>query len=202
MNMTLALVTLLLIIGGLAVGQTAVDSKETGFAGHDVLLPCPCSDEHNKLLWQKDEIVVNIYPQDEIDKDSIDQSYKDRTWLFQNKEKRNCSLLLLDLSVTDSGVYTCYPLVSVGEGIWTKKLFSVNLTVSDHNKTEHSEQARDQNGTKPDTNVSVGVLILIVMLILAVGLLLTLLIRRRHLKNTNTTSDSPSDPMIVCRQLA
>ncbi|XP_051565404.1 uncharacterized protein si:dkey-192g7.3 [Myxocyprinus asiaticus] len=192
---TLALLTLLLIIDGLALGQATVDSIETRFVGQDVHLPCPCSDEHTKLVWQNDDRVVSLYSQKESDKDYIDQSYRDRAQLFQNKEKRNCTLQLLNLSVTDAGLYICYALVSVGKGSSKmEQLSRVNLTVSDYKKTKNLEH--DQTAER-DTAFSVGVPILIVVLILAVGLLLTLLIRRRHLKNMHTTTYSPSDSMIV-----
>ncbi|XP_051997928.1 uncharacterized protein si:dkey-192g7.3 [Xyrauchen texanus] len=196
---TFAVLTLLLIIDGLALGQTTVDSIATGFVGQDVLFPCPCSDVHTKLVWQNDNRVVNLYSQNESDKDNIDQSYRDRSQLFQNKEMRNCSLQLLNLSVNDSGLYICYAVVSVGKvSSKLEQLSRVNLTVSDYKKT--ISQEHDQTAERA-TAFSVGVPILIIVLILAVGLLLTQLIRRRHLNNMHTTTYSPTDSMIVRREL-
>lgn len=132
------------------------------------------------LIWQKDQIIVNVHPHD---KSIINDSYVDRTQLFLNKEKRNCSLLLRNVSSTDAGLYTSYALVSVGDNVWSKRSLEVNLTVSE---MKNSPETKGQTGGSSVTAVSISVPILVVALILAASLLLTLLIRRRHRPNTDT----------------
>ncbi|XP_077071609.1 uncharacterized protein LOC143723305 isoform X2 [Siphateles boraxobius] len=179
--MILALLTLLLITSG-----SAVESDATGIVGQTVILPCGCSNE-SKLVWQKDERVVNGYP---LERKSIDQAYIDRTELFREKEKTNCSLMILNISSADAGVYTCHALLSVSDKIWSRKSLEVNLTVTEK---ENSDQ-QTISGDQTDNTVSISVPILVV-LILAVAVLLTLLIKRRH--RTNTDIDLPTQqPMI------
>ncbi|XP_026073529.1 uncharacterized protein LOC113053078 [Carassius auratus] len=122
--MTLALLTLLLIMNGSAVGQM-MKSKEKGFVGQDVLLPCNCSNDLDELIWKKDQRVVNVHPHN---KSIIDESYINRTQLFLNKQKRNCSLLLLNFSSADAGLYTCHALVSIGDKVWSRQSSEVYLT--------------------------------------------------------------------------
>uniref|UniRef100_A0A673JT49 Si:dkey-192g7.3 n=1 Tax=Sinocyclocheilus rhinocerous TaxID=307959 RepID=A0A673JT49_9TELE len=113
-----------IVVDGSAVAQT-VKSAKTGFTGQDVLLSCNCSNDPKELIWVKGQRVVNVHPHD---KSIIDDSYVDRTQLFLNKEKRNCSLLLLNIFSADAGLYTCHALVSVGDNVWSKRSSEVNLT--------------------------------------------------------------------------
>lgn len=185
---TLALLTLLLIMNGSAVGQM-LKSNVTGFVGQDVLLPCNCSNDPKELVWQTDLRVVNFHSH-EISK--IDDAYVDRTQLFLNKEKRNCSLLLIKVSSEDAGLYTCYALFRVGDA-WSSKTSKVYLTVSEMNI---DPETKGLTGDSSVTAVSVSVPILAIVLILAASLLLTLLIRRRHRTNTDTDLQVES-PMLV-----
>lgn len=183
---TFALLTLLLIMSGSAVGQT-LKSNVSGFVGKDVLLSINCSNDPKELVWQKGDRVVNVHPQD---KSIIDDSYVDRTQLFINQENRNCSLLLRNISETDAGLYTCHALVSVDNSVWSSKSTVVNLTVSVM-ESDPEKHTKDYSVTA----VSVSVPILVVMLILAVSLLLTILIKRHHRRNTDTISPAEK-PML------
>ncbi|XP_056088898.1 uncharacterized protein si:dkey-192g7.3 [Rhinichthys klamathensis goyatoka] len=179
--MILALLTLLLITNG-----SAVETSATGIVGQTVILPCGCTNV-SKLVWQKGETVVNGYPQE---RKSIDQAHIDRTELFLEKEKTNCSLMILNITSADAGVYTCHALFSVSDRIWSRKELEVNLTVSEK---EDGGQLTF-SGDKTDNTVSISVPI-VVVLIFAVAVLLTLLIKRRH--RTNTDTDLPAQqPMI------
>ncbi|XP_059418229.1 uncharacterized protein LOC132153071 isoform X2 [Carassius carassius] len=183
---TLALLTLLLIMNGFAVGQ--IKSNVTGFVGQNVLLPCNCSNDPEALIWQRDQRIVNVHPYEKI----IDDAYVDRTQLFLNKEKRNCSLLLINVSSEDTGLYTSHALVRVGD-TWSRTTSKVYLTVSEMNiGPEPERHSRDSSVTA----VSVSVPILVIVLILAASLLLTLLIRRRHRTNKDTDLQVES-PMLV-----
>ncbi|KTG37838.1 hypothetical protein cypCar_00017493 [Cyprinus carpio] len=181
----LALLTLLLITSGSAVGQM-LKSNVTGYVGKDVLLSFNCSKDPKELIWQKGERLVNVHSQDKI---TIDDSYVDRTQLFINMEKRNCSLLLRNISTADAGLYTCYAIDTVDNKVWTKESTEVNLTVEIN--PEKSVQTEEES----DTAVPVSVPIAVVLLILAVILLLILLIRRQH--RTRTDTDLPAEkPML------
>ncbi|KAK2904848.1 hypothetical protein Q8A67_006647 [Cirrhinus molitorella] len=174
----LTLLTLLLITSSSAVGKT-ITSNQTGFVGKDVLLSCNCSDEYNELVWQKGMTVLNTYPQDES---AIDVSYKNRTQLFLNNEKRNCSLLIHNITKEDEGLYTCHALASVNT-VYSRKQSDIFLTVSEKVDVSLQPYTDSVSAVSP---VSIGVPILVVVLILAVSLLLTLLIRRRHPTITDT----------------
>lgn len=100
-----------------------VETKVHGFVGHDVLLPCNCSNEP-RLVWQKDERVVSVYPKDS----PIDQDYMDRTENFLRTEKTNCSLKILNISFADEGVYTCYCIYSLSGTARSTESLKVNLT--------------------------------------------------------------------------
>ncbi|XP_073702454.1 uncharacterized protein [Garra rufa] len=186
---TLTFLTLLLITSSSVVGKT-MTSNQTGFVGQDVLLSCNCSNEPNDLSWQKGMTIVNVHLED---KSLIDVSYKDRTQIFLNNEKTNCSLLIRNISKKDEGLYTCHALTSVHEGgrkFWSRKSSDVFLTVD-----EKTPETDGQTGEESVTAVSVSVPILVVALILAVSLLLTFMIRRRH--RTNTDTDIPAEePML------
>lgn len=185
---TFTLLTLLLITSGSAVGQT-LKSNVTGFVGQNVLLSFNCSNDPEELIWQKGDRVVNAHSQDKI---IIDESYVNRTQLFINKEKRNCSLLLLNISERDAGIYTCHALAGVDNNVWSRKSTEVNLTVSE---MVSNSDVGSHTGDHSVTAVSVSVPILVGILILAVGLLLTRLIKRHHRRNTDT--DLPAEkPML------
>lgn len=70
------------------------------------MLPCPCSEDTNQLVWQiGEEIVVNHccgfnHP--------LHETYSNRTEVFLLKMKGNCSLLLHDVSFDDKKTFTCY----------------------------------------------------------------------------------------------
>ncbi|XP_043105521.1 uncharacterized protein si:dkey-192g7.3 [Puntigrus tetrazona] len=175
---TLAFLTLLLLItSGSAVEQT-LRSHVTGYVGQDVLLSFNCSNDPNELSWQKGSRVVNAHSKDPI---NIDHSYVNRTHLFINKENRNCSLLLHNLSTADAGLYSSYAIVSLGDNVWSSMLSEVNLTVSE--MEGNSDQVSE---TKDNSATAVSVPILVVMLILAVSLLLTILVKRYHRRNMET----------------
>lgn len=106
------------------VGGSVIEQK-SGFIGEDVLLPCNCSEDLKQLAWQRDLRMVTVYPED---KSNIDPSYMGRTQLFLKNEKKNCSLLLLNFSMEDEGVYTCFRIISVATGVSTMSPFKVNLT--------------------------------------------------------------------------
>ncbi len=106
------------------MGQTS-KSNVTGHVGNGVLLTFNCSNDPKELVWQKGDIVVNVHP---LDNSIINATYVNRTQLFLNKEKRNCSLLLLDISTKDAGLYTCHTLFHVDNGVWSKESIEVYLT--------------------------------------------------------------------------
>lgn len=108
-----------------------METNATGIVGQTVILPCGCSSV-TKLVWQKGERVVNDYPQE---RESIDQAYIDRTGLFLEKEKTDCSLMILNISSSDAGVYTCHALLHVSDNIWSRNSLEVNLT-GELSKTE------------------------------------------------------------------
>lgn len=78
----------------------------TAFVGQDVMLPCPCSEDANKLVWQiGEEKVVNhccneTHP--------IHEFYEKRSEVFLSTTKGNCSLLLRDVSLEDTKTFTCF----------------------------------------------------------------------------------------------
>lgn len=75
-------------------------------AGQDVMLPCPCSEDTNKLVWQiGEEIVVNHCCKM---KDPVHESYVNRTQVFLSRTKGNCSLLLYGVVMKDEKTFTCY----------------------------------------------------------------------------------------------
>ncbi len=99
-------------------------SSVTGFVGKDVLLSLNCTDNPKELVWQKGDIVVNVHPQDK----SIIDDYGNRTQLFINQEKGNCSLLLRNISTEDAGLYTCHVLDRINNNFWSRKSSKVYLT--------------------------------------------------------------------------
>lgn len=172
--MILILLTLLLFTSG------SVVELKSGFIGEDVLLPCICSNDPDELIWQNGNVIVNGYSKDEI---IIDAFYKDRTQLFLNNEKGNCSLLLLNITLKDEGVYTCHLIVSVSPRVSKTTKLKVNLTVSEKASTHdyRNEPSREESATA----VSISVPILVVAGLLAI-VLLVLLLRRRHRRNNDT----------------
>uniref|UniRef100_A0A3B4EKW6 Ig-like domain-containing protein n=1 Tax=Pygocentrus nattereri TaxID=42514 RepID=A0A3B4EKW6_PYGNA len=74
----------------------------TRSSGESVLLPCPCPRNENKInpqkiTWTKDQTAVS----------NDTESYRGRVWMFDQKNSRNFSLLISDLTEEDSGQYTC-----------------------------------------------------------------------------------------------
>lgn len=111
------------------MGQSSgVQYAKEASVGDSVLLPCACSGMYTTLVWQIGERVVSFYPPNANKKSSIDESYINRTQLFLHTEKSNCSLLLHEVSLVDSGVYTCYGLTSVKKGLSSSESLQVNLT--------------------------------------------------------------------------
>ncbi|TRZ03508.1 hypothetical protein DNTS_007031 [Danionella cerebrum] len=159
-KMILTGLTLLLITNASVLGQIK------GYAGQNVLLPCNCSG-YDRLAWQKDDKLLSSYPEE---KNIIAAEYIGRTQLFLNNEKTNCSLLLLNISHTDSGLYQCYVIVDVQTGVGRATPHEVNLAVLSSAIGE------------PET-VPIPRIVVVVVVILAVVVLLTLLGRRWHRKN-------------------
>ncbi|XP_067301188.1 sodium channel subunit beta-2 [Pseudorasbora parva] len=184
--MILAFLTLMLITNGSAEGE--IVGHVTGYVGQDVLLPCGCSND-SKVAWQKGLRVVNAYLQDSST--NIDQAYVDRTELFLEKEKSNCSIMIRNISSVDAGVYTCYPIVEVQGRVWSKKSLEFNLTVSENEVS--SPQPFEAKSTDA---VTIGVPILVVLIVvLGVAVLLTSFLRNKRRHRTNT--DLPAlQPMI------
>lgn len=113
------------------VDGSAVETNATGIVGQNVILPCGCSSV-SSLVWQRGDTVVNGYPQE---REYIDQAYIDRTELFLEKDKTDCSLMILNISSADAGVYTCHALFHVSDDIWSRNALEVNLT-GELSKTE------------------------------------------------------------------
>ncbi|XP_056320984.1 uncharacterized protein si:dkey-192g7.3 [Danio aesculapii] len=177
-KMILILLTLLPFTSGSAIEEM------TGYIQEDILLPCNCSGDLKDLVWQRELRVVNVYPED---KSNIDPSYLGRTELFLKNQKKNCSLLLLNISVEDTGVYTCYRIISVDTGVSTMSQFQVNLTVSEKPfGLGHQIKPADESSTA----VSISVPILVMAALLA-AVLLVLLFRRRHRRNNDTYVPAP-----------
>ncbi|ROL41981.1 Obscurin [Anabarilius grahami] len=168
--------------------EEMVETNVLGFVGHSVLLPCGCSNVP-RLVWQKGERVVSVYPEDKSS--PIDQDYMDRTEIFLRTEKTNCSLKILNISSADEGVYTCYSIFSLIGNARSTESLKVNLTVSEIVPIPSRDSLTED---KSVTAVTISVPILAVLL-LAVAVILTLLIRRRH--RTNMDPDLPAQqPMI------
>lgn len=172
--MILILLTLLPFTSGSVIEQ------KSGFIGEDVLLPCNCSEDLKQLAWQRDLRMVTVYPED---KSNIDPSYMGRTQLFLKNEKKNCSLLLLNFSMEDEGVYTCFRIISVATGVSTMSPFKVNLTAVF--EKENKKDIQIGNNNESDKAVSISVPILVVAAIPA-AVLLVLLLRKRHRRNIDT----------------
>lgn len=76
------------------------------FVGQTVMLPCPCSEDTNKLVWQiGEEIVVNHCCEEKY---PPHKSYVNRTQIFLSSTKGNCSLRLHVVSKDDKKMFTCY----------------------------------------------------------------------------------------------
>ncbi|KAA0715593.1 hypothetical protein E1301_Tti008432 [Triplophysa tibetana] len=190
----------LLVSWGLAAGEsTGVEYTEKASVRDDVVLPCACSGNTTSLVWQIGERVVSFYPQNENDKSPIDEHYINRTQLFLHKEKSNCSLLLHNVSLVDSGVYTCIVLTNVKRGITSHRPLQVNLTVN-----EHETEPQGESHQHPDISVHIGIPILAVVIILAAGLLLTsrVLRRRKQRQGVRLVSEAPSGAVALGKNTA
>ncbi|GAA6077053.1 uncharacterized protein si:dkey-192g7.3, partial [Tachysurus ichikawai] len=125
--------------------------------GQSVTLPCPCSEDTNKLVWQiGEEIVVNHCCTDD---DPLHESYVYRTQLFLLNTKGNCSLLLRNASLNDQKRFTCY--VFEGKDNLQNK-YEVELNVNE-----------------PHTGFKVGVPLSLILVLLTV-LIVALFIRRQR----------------------
>ncbi|XP_060785752.1 uncharacterized protein si:dkey-192g7.3 isoform X2 [Neoarius graeffei] len=140
--------------------------------GQDVMLPCPCSEDTKKLIWQiGEEIVVNHCCQM---KDPVNKSYVNRTKVFLSFTKGNCSLLLHHAIMTDMQTFTCYILDGEKNLQWHK----VELKFKDVNQTEpYPLTSLPTQGSY--TGFSVGVP-LSLMLVLLGGLIVALVLMRKH----------------------
>ncbi|XP_065108029.1 uncharacterized protein [Paramisgurnus dabryanus] len=188
-NMRLMLV--LLIIEGLAVGQST-DGQSTKSVGENVLLPCLCPSKPDSLVWQIGKRVVSVHSQNKDDINSIDKMFINRTQLFLHMDKKNCSMLLLNVSLEDAGVYTCHALDDVQDTTSSRNSLDVNLTVFENKSPKENPQTGEQNTTLSSVHIAIPVLILIVML--AAGLILFLLLRR-HRQNQQNIIYMPAEPM-------
>ncbi|MCJ8732508.1 hypothetical protein PDJAM_G00212100 [Pangasius djambal] len=129
--------------------------------GQNVILPCPCSEDTNKLVWQiGEEIVVNHCCEAE---DPPHESYVNRTQVFLSFTKGNCSLLLRDVSLNDVRTFTCY-IFNGEESL--EHMHEVGLKVEENDRESH-------------TGFSVGVPLSLILVILA-GLIVALLIRKHR----------------------
>ncbi|XP_027020458.1 uncharacterized protein si:dkey-192g7.3 [Tachysurus fulvidraco] len=143
--------------------------------GQSVILPCPCSEDTNKLVWQiGEEIVVNHCCTDD---DPLHKSYVYRTQLFLLNTKGNCSLFLRNASRNDEKIFTCY----VFEGKDTlQHSYEVELNVMDADLTPKPAIIYSGPSTsEPHTGFKVGVPLSVILVILTV-LIVALLIRRQR----------------------
>ncbi|KAK2850120.1 hypothetical protein Q7C36_008903 [Tachysurus vachellii] len=143
--------------------------------GQSVTLPCPCSEDTNKLVWQiGEEIVVNHCCTDDH---PLHESYVYRTQLFLFNTKGNCSLLLRNVSLTDEKRFTCY--VFEGKDNFQHR-YEVELKVKDAVLTTNYAVPQNYLPTsKPHTGFKVGVPLLLILVILTI-LIVALLIRRQR----------------------
>nr|XP_055072275.1 uncharacterized protein si:dkey-192g7.3 isoform X1 [Misgurnus anguillicaudatus] len=192
-NMTLMLV--LLLIEGLAVGQSTVgQSTKSSNVGHDVLLPCLCPSNPDELVWQIGERVVSVYSQNKDAINSIDKMFINRTKLFLHMNNTNCSMLLHNVSLVDAGVYTCHALNYVQDNISSRNALDVNLTVSE-NIRFNDLQKGEEDKTIDKTSIHIAIPVLILIILLAAGLILFLLLRRRRQNHQNIIY-VPAEPMM------
>lgn len=78
----------------------------TAKAGHPAVISCSCPlDSPPFFIWQKDDVVVNLYKNNE-DETQIAQQYRNRTHV--NIQSENCSLVFDSVRLSDEGLYTCY----------------------------------------------------------------------------------------------
>ncbi|TSL16070.1 hypothetical protein Baya_5878 [Bagarius yarrelli] len=125
--------------------------------GESVLLPCNCSEDTEKLVWQiGEDIVVNHCCEY---KDPLHEYYVNRTQVFLRNTKKNCSLHLRDVSLNDSRKFTCWKFDAKGD---LQEIHEVGLNV-----------------TEPHIRFAVGVPVSLLLLILT-GLVVVLLIRKHQ----------------------
>ncbi|XP_058248659.1 uncharacterized protein si:dkey-192g7.3 isoform X2 [Hemibagrus wyckioides] len=139
------------------------------------MLPCPCSEDTNKLVWQiGEETVVNHCC---VDDHPPHGTYGERTQVFLLNTKGNCSLLLHDVSLIDQETFTCY----VFEGKHNvMKRHNVGLKVEEAVSIIHDPSPRNGQPTQqPHTAYVVGVPLSLVLVIPTV-LIVVLLIRKRR----------------------
>ncbi|KAB5577023.1 hypothetical protein PHYPO_G00205220 [Pangasianodon hypophthalmus] len=148
--------------------------------GQNVILPCPCSKDTNKLVWQiGEEIVVNHCCEEE---DPPHESYVNRTQVFLSFTKGNCSLLLRDVSLNDERIFTCY-IFNGEESL--DHMHEVGLKVEvftavDQGQTSSfNDPSTTKNDSEPHTGFSVGVPLSLILVILA-GLIVALIIRKHQ----------------------
>ncbi|KAF5896369.1 sodium channel subunit beta-2-like, partial [Clarias magur] len=164
-----AIVMWILAVSHMDSGTAESMKNMTVSVGKSVMLPCPCSLDTKRLVWQiGEEIVVNHCCEAN---DPINESYQTRTQVFMAFTKGNCSLLLHNVSLNDSKKFTCY----IFENMNTLKWHEVQLTVED--AENHTLPSPLSHSIK---SFSVGIP-LSLMVLLAV-LVVTLLIRRQRQK--------------------
>ncbi|KAF7709452.1 uncharacterized protein si:dkey-192g7.3 [Silurus meridionalis] len=147
-------------------------------AGQNVMLPCPCSEDTERVVWQiGEEIVVNQccenHPQD--------QFYVNRTQVFLLSAKGNCSLLLRNVALKDATEFTCYTFDS--ESFQDMQKVTLNVEEPYINSQSHTSShiVLPTPGTRnePHTGFSVGVPITLILVILF-GLIVALFIRKHR----------------------
>lgn len=98
-------------LGSCLVFVTISGHKEetiTGFYGQSVLMPCQCSDRslEKTVTWQRDAPMLKILTHRK-NTSTFDDRYKDRARIFLNEDSNNCSVLILNLTLSDQGNYRC-----------------------------------------------------------------------------------------------
>lgn len=147
--------------------------------GENVILPCPCSEDTMKLVWQiGEEIVVNHCCKE---KDPLHESYVNRTQVFLSFSKGNCSLLLRDVSMNDMRTFTCYIFIQETKII---NMHSVGLIVQvgkESNTSTISGPSPTNSHIQTHRGFSVGVpLSLVMILVILVGVIVVLHIRKHQ----------------------
>ncbi|XP_036396963.1 uncharacterized protein si:dkey-192g7.3 isoform X2 [Megalops cyprinoides] len=153
-------------------------------AGQDVLLPCACpkNDDHY-LVWQIQGKAVDYYIREHKNKSNISDQFEGRTRLFFSDHNRNCSLLLLGVTMADMGTYTCYYKNPEYEEA------KVNLRISEKREITNSTVAPPTDKTAA---YAVSGVILVLIGLLAVILIVRFRDRRLKFQAVNREPVTPS----------